>query len=406
MSTRDLYKRLLIEIYVPSVVLAISRVMISFTLPLYMIYEAKSYFDAALVITYINLGALIIDPFTSYVLTLLGIERSNILSLAVISVSTLLINNFLTSTSSYLLTISLIAFGAGRSLWNISRKYLIATEIPREIRGRASSFIGASERIGLFAGPAIVGFVISRWSYSYVFTLAFLMSIAILATALFSRIPREEIHDDNNDLNKISSGSSQVEKESLPVRSVLLDLVILFIVLFIVQGIRSVRNYMLPLIGKESTDLSSDLVSYLITLTGLFDVLMSYPAGWLMDKKGRSVAVSLSFGIIALSYLLLQGSANREIYIAGLVIYGAGNGLGAGTMITIGSDISRVIGSRRIPHFLMLWQTLGDLSTIIFPVITGLLTNSLGVRLTCVILSILSLLVVLLINRIKKDLYL
>jgi MFS family permease len=133
---------------------------------------------------------------------------------------------------------------------------------------------------------------------------------------------------------------------------------------------------------------------------------MSYPSGLLMDKRGRGVAVSLSFSIIAVAYMVLTASKAPEIYVAGLMIYGLGNGLGAGTMITIGSDVSSIVSREKIHSFLVMWQTISDLSTIVFPVAIGLAMTILGAQLMCIVLATLSITAVVLINTVREEFYL
>ncbi|MGC9010475.1 MAG: MFS transporter [Sulfolobales archaeon] len=397
-----LFLRLFVEIYAPSIIIAVLRVMVSISLPIYMIYEKKSFLDAALALTYINLGSLLTDPFTGFLVKRFGSYGTNILSLATLSLSIYALYLILPLNIDSLLILSLILFGSGRSIWNISRRYLIATEVPREIRGRASSFIGASERVGLFIGPVLVGFILSLWSYDVIYLLALLLGLVALIMSL--TIGKRLTHESNlSHIDKLGIRDLQIRSSE---KILWKELIILFAAMFIIQGIRSVRNLVLPSIGENLARLDKSYVSYLIGLSGLFDILMSYPSGLLMDKRGRGVAVSLSFSIIAVAYMVLTASKAPEIYVAGLMIYGLGNGLGAGTMITIGSDVSSIVSREKIHSFLVMWQTISDLSTIVFPVAIGLAMTILGAQLMCIVLATLSITAVVLINTVREEFYL
>ncbi len=398
-----LFLRLFVEIYAPSIIIAVLRVMVSISLPIYMIYERKSFLDAALALTYINLGSLLTDPFTGFLVKRFGSYGTNILSLTILSLSIYALYLILPLNIDSLLILSLILFGSGRSIWNMSRRYLIATEVPREIRGRASSFIGASERIGLFIGPVVVGFILSIWSYDVIYLLAFLLGLVALILSLI--IGKGLTHESNlsHINNKLSIRDLQISSSK---KILWKELIILFVAMFIIQGIRSVRNLVLPSIGENLARLDKSYVSYLIGLSGLFDILMAYPSGLLMDKRGRGVAVSLSFSIIAVAYMVLTASKAPEIYVSGLMIYGLGNGLGAGTMITIGSDVSSIVSKEKIHNFLVMWQTISDLSTIVFPVAIGLAMTILGAQLICIVLATLSITAVVLINTVREEFYL
>jgi predicted MFS family arabinose efflux permease len=132
------------------------------------------------------------------------------------------------------------------------------------MRGRASSFIGASERIGTFIGPAIVAALIEVASYREVFLFSFLISL----TALVSIIPFKIF-----ELPKISV------EELTPSRKIYLSkgyLISLSAIEFFVQGIRSSRLILIPFVGKVLLNLPDSIVGIALSISGALDVIGSY----------------------------------------------------------------------------------------------------------------------------------
>ncbi|MEZ0289802.1 MAG: MFS transporter [Sulfolobales archaeon] len=398
---RSIWKILAVEIYIPSILLAVSRGVIITALPLYLLAEGYTYSMIGLLISSINMGALAVDFISGYMLYKLGFEKLNILSLALISSALTL--TLLTYNDYYTLLTLLTLFGAGRSLWSMSRKYFISVHVPYEYRGRASSVIGASERIGLFAGPFIVGIVVLFGEYYHALMIAAIISISTLLTDLLYRskhVERDNIYVDRDVRDNIESRSLVRDLATL----FTFRFIMLYIALFLIQGVRSVRQVILPSIGVDLAGLESSTTSFVIGLAGALDVLMAYPAGYVMDKRGRVYAVSMSFSVISIAYVILSLSRDSITFLVGALVLGFGNGLGAGTMITMGTDIYSFLGDkRRAALFLTLWQLIGDIGTVATPAIAGVIATYTSITTACLIISILSLASVLIMNLFGKS---
>jgi hypothetical protein len=140
---------------------------------------------------------------------------------------------------------------------------------------------------------------------------------------------------------------------------------------FFVQGIRSSRLILLPLIGKDLLNLSDSTVGIALSIAGALDVIGSYPAGIIMDKKGRSINGLISFGILTAGFISLALSFNYLSFYVASTIIGLGNGFGAGLLITVGSDIGFSLGKKEGTVFLATWQFTGDAGSASFPTIIG-----------------------------------
>ena len=144
-----LWAWLFLDIYLPSIIAAVARGMLSIALPLYLIARGLDPVYVGLGTAAVAIGNLAMDLPGGYLLRTLGEERLMKASLAVVALSSL--GMALAPVPASVIAFAAI-FGAGRSMWLLSRRYVITYYVPYSYRGRASSFIGMSERLGTFIG--------------------------------------------------------------------------------------------------------------------------------------------------------------------------------------------------------------------------------------------------------------
>jgi len=359
MNSNKIWIWLLIDVYLPSVIAAISRGILITVIPLYLISIGFSPIQVGIGTSAISIGTLIFDLPGGVALRKMNERNLMRLSLAIITVSAFVMYLYLNSASVILFA---ILFGGGRSLWLLSRRYVISYYLDYSMRGRASSFVGASERIGTFIGPAIVAALIEVTSYRQVFFISFLISLIATLVNIIPDIKRFNLP--KLDVKEVLTSSKNFNLSKGYLTS-------LSAIQFFVQGIRSSRLILLPLIGKDLLNLSDSTVGIALSIAGALDVIGSYPAGIIMDKKGRSINGLISFGILTAGFISLALSFNYlSFYIASTII-GLGNGFGAGLLITVGSDIGFSLGKKEGTVFLATWQFTGDAGSASFPTIIG-----------------------------------
>jgi len=358
-----------LDIYIPSVIAAVARGMLSIALPLYLIASGLEPAYVGLGAAAVAIGNLAMDLPGGYLLRILGEARLMKFSLAVVASSSL---GIALLPSPTVVAIFAAVFGAGRSMWLLSRRYVITYYVPYGYRGRASSFIGMSERIGTFVGPAIVAAVVP-YGYQAVFLLCSALALtAIIPNMISYRVRLGRAHGGLEAPWNSSARAAEEAPEPSP-----------FVIAtasaanIAIQGVRSSRNILLAIIGK-SISLSDSSVSLAASISGLLDVLSAYPAGLLMDRRGRSVTVAISFSIMALGFAVLATSSTEHIFYISSLVIGLGNGFGSGALITLGADIGARMEGRRGALFLALWQFIGDLGSATFPILMGLLSSALG----------------------------
>jgi MFS family permease len=255
-----------------------------------------------------------------------------------------------------------------------------------------------SERLGSFIGPAIVSMIVG-YGYQLVFiACSILASIAIIPNILSSKEYYPNAVN-NKEPSRIDVKNSGREGEEPGI----LFLVTASIANIAIQGVRSSRNILLALIGKRLSLSDSD-VSLASSISGALDVIGSYPAGVLMDRRGRGAAVAISFSIMALGFTLLAFSSIEYMFLLASLVIGLGNGFGSGVLITVGADIGSRMEISRGAIFLAIWQLIGDLGGAIFPIAIGLISSLLGAKASSMIIASISALIPPMFRRIRKEL--
>src|SRR5690606_10434626 len=134
------------------------------------------------------------------------------------------------------------------------------------------------------------------------------------------------------------------------------------------QMTRAGRKVLIPLFASEVLGLGAFDVGLIVSLSGMVDMLMFYPAGWLMDTRGRKHAIVPCFLVMGLGMLLVPFTTGfTRLRAAGLLV-GFGNGVGSGTMMTLGADLAPRDATG---EFLGLWRMIGDAGLVGGPLLVG-----------------------------------
>lgn len=358
---------LLLSVYVPAALLAFGQGLLLTTLPLYVASLGVSYGLISLVVGAAALGTLLTDVPAGALVGRLGLRRTMLLGTSIVAVSTLAL---VIAENIPVLVAVRIAAGIGTSMWGLSRHAFVASEVPIANRGRAISVFGGVNRIGTFAGPAAGGALVGWISYQASFAAAAMMAgIAIILTLVFVKPAPRAI--------QITTGRNRWKVVGEVLRQNRRDLGAAAVAQTFAQMIRAGRLFIIPIYGVDQIGLRPQEVGLVMTISALLDVSMFIPAGMLMDRFGRKTAAVPSFGIMTLGVLLIPFANDfRGLMIAGAVI-GLGNGLGSGTMMTLGADLAP---QGATGEFLGVWRLIGDAGAFVGPVAVGLLANVAGLK--------------------------
>jgi MFS family permease len=134
------------------------------------------------------------------------------------------------------------------------------------------------------------------------------------------------------------------------------------------QTIRSGRQIVIPLYASEILGLDVQAVGWIVSAAAFVDMSLFYPAGWIMDRFGRKFAYVPSFIIQGTAMALVPFTGSFVALLGATCLLGFGNGLGSGTMMTLGADLAPE-DSRG--EFLGIWRLIGDGGQTGGPIVVG-----------------------------------
>jgi MFS family permease len=131
---------------------------------------------------------------------------------------------------------------------------------------------------------------------------------------------------------------------------------------------RAGRTAIIPLFAAKVLGLDADAIGVIVSVASGMDMLLFYPAGWIMDNLGRKRAIVPSFIIQAIGLALIPVTQDFTGLLVAASIIGLGNGISSGTMMTLGSDLAPP-GARG--EFLGVWRLIGDAGATGAPLVIG-----------------------------------
>lgn len=361
------WKSLFIQVYLPTFLLAFGSGLLVPTLPLYARSFGLSYSMISLIVASRAIGTIIADIPAGFLVARYGRRAMMLVGTAIISMF-MLASGFATTAAELILYQT--AAGVGTGLWGISRHTYITDVIKVHQRGRALSIFGGIARCGALLGPAAGGFIGQQWGLEIPFF--FESAVALVVLALVFRFITEPAPEPSHGANG-----------SAPHRQSMMDLIKTYRRIFAAAGMayicvqmaRSGRYLITPLYGTVVIGLDVGSIGMIIFLSAFVDLALFPIAGQIMDRYGRKHAMIPAFVLMGAGFALvpLTGSFNG-LLIAQLVI-GMGNGLGSGTMMTLGADLAPAQGRG---EFLGVWRFIGDVGGAVGPLAFGRLADVFG----------------------------
>ena len=211
-----------------------------------------------------------------------------------------------------LLAVAMTVVGMSGSVFGLARQKYLTEAVPVDFRARALSTLGGVNRIGVFIGPFLGAAVMQFGGINGAYWVGV---VAMAAAALLSlTIP---------DLAAPHASDGGKPGPQPTLRSVAVSHAGVFlsvgIGILLLSALRSSRQVVIPLwadhLGMDATS-----ASLIYGLSGAIDMLVFYPAGKLMDRKGRQ--------FVAVPSTLLMGAALVLIPLTGIV-HGTAAGLAA-----------------------------------------------------------------------------
>lgn len=330
---------------------------------------------AAMVLTLIGIGSLTCNIPASLITMHRG-ERWAIVAAAIWCALAMLL---------CALTHSLPVFAAGtfmvgmsQAVFGLARQSYLTDAVPVDYRAQAMSTLGGVMRVGLFAGPFAGALAIAQWGLTGAYGVGV---VALVLSALVAiRLP---------DLDKPGPADSvhpQRSGRAPSLTSIVRDhrgtFITLGIGVLLVSAVRAARQAVIPL-WADSLLLPASTASMVYGLAGGIETLVFYPAGKVMDKRGRLWVAVPSMLIMGVALLLTPLTVGATGLLLAAAAIGFGNGIGSGLVMTLGADYSPRDGRA---HFLGVWRLMSDLGSTCGPallsLIAAVLTLGTGIAVT------------------------
>lgn len=355
-------KALALPIYAPTLLLAFCRGMMIPVLPLYAVSFGVPYALVGMAASSINLGTLLGDLPAGILLSRVGTKRTMQLGIACIALAMLAVG--LTRTFPMLVLFYFVS-GVGTALYNISFHTYLTNQIPVSERGRAIATFGGINRIGSFSGPVIGGILAAAYGLRAPFLLFAAVAVVIIIFPTFfakDSVPRSAAHQQGHGAaGHLALLGNMVREHYRIFASAGLGQVF-------AQTIRSGRQIIIPLFAADILGLDVQAVGFIVSASSFVDMSLFYPAGMIMDRFGRKFAYVPSFLIQGVGMALIPFSTSFVTLLGATCLLGLGNGLGSGTMMTLGSDLAP---EETRGEFLGMWRLIGDGGQTGGPIIVG-----------------------------------
>ena len=355
----------------PTLLVSTGTGMLVPVLPVYLRELGLSYTVVTTVLAAIGVGSMVAQIPVGALVARVGERPVMLVALAVLAIAIALLG--FAPVTIALVALRVVA-GFGSTGWLLSRHSFMTSSIPVDVRGRASSLFGGMSRLGFLIGPLLGGFIAGRWGFEAAF-------IVTGVTTALGIVPLMVAPDDQGD--RPNHEKSQPSSLLTVIREHKRSLVTAGVVQLGVIAVRSGRQAVLPFLGV-AVGLDVSEVGLLIAIGVASELLLVPVAGLLMDRFGRLAAVVPSLSLFGVGLLLAAAASTATALIGAGVVMGLGNGLGAGTMLTIGSDLAP---QRDPSRFLSVLGTTRDTGRVFGPLLVGWFADNLGLPTSAVVLA-------------------
>ncbi|MDO9590771.1 MAG: MFS transporter, partial [Microcella sp.] len=292
---------------------------------------------AGLVAAMLLVGQLLGDLPAGWIVARVG-ERAAML--AALGAAALGIALAALAPTTAVLGLGMLVLGASAAVFGLARHALLTTVVPAPYRARALSTLGGVYRLGLMIGPFLGAAIITvTGETGAVYWLSIGALVGVAASLLLLPDP-EGLLRRASDETRAPASPLDVLRTIGRRRDVLSRLGLAALT---VSALRASRQVLLPL-WAVSIGLGDAQTATIIGATAAVDFALFYLGGWLMDRFGRlytavpsTIGLGLGFIVLALS----SGANDPVAWFIGVAIgLAIANGIGAGILMTMGSDLA------------------------------------------------------------------
>lgn len=315
---------------------------------------------AGFVVAARGIGTLVFDLPAGSLVSRFGERRAMAVATGLLLVSLV---GCLVSPSVIVFAASMLLMGCAWAVWLLARLAYVADVMPDNLRGRALSTLGGIMRVGNFVGPLIAAAVITIGGLDAPYYVHLVLAVATLVVLYMVPEGRNEAEVGHGPVSFAAIGKAHTSVWATAGVGALC-----------IGVLRASRAAVLPLwaahVGVDAAG-----VSLIFGISSGMDMLLFYPAGSVSDRWGRKFVAVPCMTLLATGFALLPlAHSFSTIVLVGLVL-GFGNGLGAGIVMTLGTDFAPAIGRA---EFLGVWRLIGDMGTSGGPVVAAVVSGAAG----------------------------
>ena len=359
--------RIVLSIYLPSVIMGFGQGMVLPTVPdLATAFRIPPELAAQLVTAQLIGRAGFLLP-AGWIVDRLGRKHALVLGPLLVVAGALLTALTPHVTPWFVLVLGAQALvGAGDSLWSFGREVAAVEQLRPDQRGRViGSFFGISSA-GIAFGPVVGGVLTAQLGFRAVFLLYVAMALVVLGLALTVTETRAR-----------PSAGARPPFGFASLREVDPDYRPTFVVLLFATFCAMLRsttvNSMLPIYVVVHLGLTTTDAGFVFGIVGLVSLLTIAPAGVLSDVVGRKAATVPAAALAAVSFVTYYLAGDLLGLAAASAILGVATGLATGSMTTFTYDIIPEEGRGR---FQALRRSVGELGSFFGPLVGALIAGA------------------------------
>lgn len=274
-----------------------------------------------------------------------------------------------------LLAAAVAVLGVAGAAWGVARHAYLTEAVHPGLRARAMSTLGGVSRIGTFAGPFLAAPAVHFMGLAGAYLVALAgMGVATALVALLPPVPHDrppQAATHRPALWAVIRGNARTLRTLGPA-------------VLLVGALRASRQTVLPLWGA-GLGLDPATIGLIYGCSGAVDMLLFYPAGRLMDRRGRRWAAVPAMALLGLAHALLPLAGGVVGLAAVAMLMGLGNGLSAGLVMTLGADASPTAGRAQ---FLGAWRLCADVGNGGGPLLIGAATAAASLSVAAVAVGV------------------
>ncbi len=264
--------------------------------------------------------------------------------------------------SLWVLGVALFLSGVAASVFLLARQGYMIIILPRDRMARGLSLLGGAMRVGMLLGPAAGAVAITYAGLAGAFAVATAFAAASLAVVVLAP-----------DLTSAHEGrvkGAPVTRVLTVLRQYRRVLLTVGLGVSVISMLRQARLAILPLwalhIGLGGVESSS-----LFAMAGVIELALVYPAGWVMDRFGRTFVVAPLAVALALTLILLPLAHDYTGLFAVAAAMAVANGFGSGIIMTLGADAAPAVDRAQ---FLAGWRLQAEMGSAAAPALISGLT--------------------------------